>query len=241
MPDPQTAADLLVRAARTHGGSDNITVVIIDVVLGEDDADGAPAVAAAALSPDELEPATTDAETPEEAVEILSGPESLEPKRRDRRRAKRRARRSARGRRLITLRTIVFVVVLAAIVVGGLFAIKWYDTNSYFVQATGNELVIYQGRIGGFLWYHPVEKDRTGVTTADIPAYYVSAVEAGVEKGSVADALTYVSNLEQTLQNQCQQDPSRDPTGCASVGTSTSTSTTTAAPAKPAPPTTKAP
>ncbi len=93
MPDPQNAADLLVRAARTHGGSDNITVVIIDVVLGEDEADGAPAVAAAALSPDELEPATTDAESPEEAVEILSGPESLEPKRSDRRRAKRRARR----------------------------------------------------------------------------------------------------------------------------------------------------
>ncbi len=101
--------------------------------------------------------------------------------------------------------------------------------------------MIYQGRIGGFLWYHPVEKERTGVTTADIPACYVSALEAGVEKGSVANARTYVSNLEQTLQTQCQQDPSTDPTGCASVGTSTATSTSTTAPARPAPSTTKAP
>ncbi len=34
--DPREAADLLVRAARTHGGSDNITVIVIDVVVGED-------------------------------------------------------------------------------------------------------------------------------------------------------------------------------------------------------------
>ena len=29
--------DLLVQAARTHGGSDNITVVVIDVVVGDDE------------------------------------------------------------------------------------------------------------------------------------------------------------------------------------------------------------
>ena len=234
VPDPQTAADLLVRAARTHGGSDNITVVIIDVVVGEGEADGAPAVAAVAPDfGDKLAPETTDADAPEEAVESLPGPEALQPTRRDRRRAKRRARREARGRRLITLRTFVFVVVLTAIVVGGLYAIKWYDTNSYFVQANGNELVIYQGRIGGFLWYHPVVVQRTGVTTADVPANYLSAVQAGVEKASVADARNYVSNLVQT-QN-CQ----RDPTGCASG--SAPAPTTTTAPNRPAPSTTKAP
>ncbi len=234
VPDPQTAADLLVRAARTHGGSDNITVVIIDVVVGEGDANGTLAVAAVAPDfGDELEPESTDDEAPEEAVESLPGPEALQPTRRDRRRAKRRARRDARGRRLITLRTFVFVVVLAAIVVGGLYAIKWYDTNSYFVQADGNELVIYQGRIGGFLWYNPVVVERTGVTTADVPANYLPAVQSGVEKASVVDARNYVSNLVQT-QN-CQ----RAPAACGSG--STPTTTTTTAPARPAPSTTKAP
>ncbi|HXW38546.1 MAG TPA: Stp1/IreP family PP2C-type Ser/Thr phosphatase, partial [Acidimicrobiales bacterium] len=38
--DPREAADLLVRAARTHGGSDNITAVVVDVVVG-DASDGA--------------------------------------------------------------------------------------------------------------------------------------------------------------------------------------------------------
>ena len=138
---------------------------------------------------------------------------------------------------MITLRTFVFVVVLGAIVAGGLFALKWYDTNSYFVQANGNELVIYQGRIGGFLWYHPVEQQRTDVTTADIPAYYIPAVQAGVEKASVADAQTYVTNLVQT---QCQQNPSVNPLGCASAGTSTTTTAPSTSPNHP-PTTTKAP
>ncbi len=35
--DPHRAAQLLVQAARTHGGSDNVTVVVVDVVVGEDD------------------------------------------------------------------------------------------------------------------------------------------------------------------------------------------------------------
>jgi len=239
VPDPKTAADLLVRAARTHGGSDNITVVVIDVVVGEDDADNESAVAA--VTPDfqsELVPAGTDDGAPEEPVESLPGPEPLKPKWRDRRRAKRRARRAARGRRVVTVRMILFFVVLGAIVAGGLFALKWYDTNSYFVQAKGNELVIYQGRIGGFLWYHPVKDIATGVTTADIPAYYVPAVQAGVEKASVADAQTYVNNLVQT---QCQQNPTVNPLGCASAGTSTSTTTTAPARSGSAPTTTKAP
>ena len=45
--DPGKAAQLLVQAARTHGGSDNITAVVIDVVVGDAD-DSVPAVAAVA-------------------------------------------------------------------------------------------------------------------------------------------------------------------------------------------------
>ncbi len=46
VPDPREAAGLLVQAARTHGGSDNITVVVVDVVVGEEDDQSAPTVAA---------------------------------------------------------------------------------------------------------------------------------------------------------------------------------------------------
>ena len=42
--DPQTAAQLLVQAARDHGGSDNITAVLVDVIIGDSDDGSTPAV-----------------------------------------------------------------------------------------------------------------------------------------------------------------------------------------------------
>ena len=143
---------------------------VVDVVVGDGDS-SAPAVAAVAS---DFTPLTE----PEQAAAAAgavpypgSVPEDAGPSRRERRRARRRERRLARGRRLITFRTLLFVILLAAVVVGAFAAIRWYDINSYFVRAQGNELVIYQGRIGGLLWYHPreVPGGRTGVTTAASP------------------------------------------------------------------------
>jgi PPM family protein phosphatase len=211
--DPQQAATLLVQAARTHGGSDNITAVVIDVVVGEESDTSVPEVAAVAL--DFTHPVPTDPATSTAGDVPYPGavPDDPAPGRRERRRARRRERRLARGRRLITVRTLVFVILLAAVVVGAFAAVRWYDINSYFVKVTDNELVIYQGRIGGLLWYHPVVVERTGVTSADVPTSYVPNLVAGVEETSVANARAYVANLEQA--KLCQ----RNPTSCSASGT----------------------
>ena len=199
--DPAQAADLLVQAARTHGGSDNVTAVVVDVVVGEDGDDVVPAVAAVASDFARPEPPVDGA--PDDATPYPeSVAEEAPPSRRERRRAKRRERRLARGRRLITFRTLLFVVLVAAVIAGALYAVRWYDVNSYFVRADNNELVIYQGRIGGFLWYQPKVVDRTGVTTADVPATYRSDLIAGVEETSVADARNYISNLQNAMQSE---------------------------------------
>ncbi len=225
--DPKVAADLLVRAARTHGGSDNITAVVVDVVVGEDDEPDVPAVAAVAS--DFTMPAPGDAaatpgavsERPvEEDVELLPGPEVLKPKFRDRWRARRKARRAARGRRLITLRTVLFAVILGAIVFAAYFAVRWYDTNAYYVQVTNNELMIYHGRIGGGVLYKPVLVERTGVTTADIPSYAITQVTSGVQEDSRKAAQAYVDNLAATQREAvCTQTPTTP--GCPSTTTST--------------------
>jgi protein phosphatase len=231
VPDPQHAAELLVQAARTHGGSDNITVVVVDVVVGEEDDGSVPAVAAVAS--DFTRPSAPPqgfTQSSDQVVPLPPSPEP-EPSRRERRRAKRRAKRMARGRRLITVRTLLMVILVAAVLAGAYFAVRWYDTNSYFVGVDNNELVIYQGRIGGFLWYHPEELERTGVTTADVPAIYLQPLESGVQESSVASARLYVGNLVTT--KECQENPS-------SPSCSTPTASTVP-PATKAPPATTAP
>ena len=165
------------------------------MVVGDGDS-SAPAVAAVAPDFTPLTEPEPRARPRTPAVPYPgSVPEDAGPSRRERRRARRRERRLARGRRLITFRTLLFVILLAAVVVGVFAAVRWYDINSYFVRAQDNELVIYQGRIGGLLWYHPTEVERTGVTTADVPSSYVGALDAGVEETSVANARAYVHNL----------------------------------------------
>lgn len=217
--DPKRAAELLVQAARTHGGSDNITVIVVDVVVGEEEEEGTEAPAVAAVNADFGMPVSTDGEagTAPDVYPVSVDTEAL-PGRRERRKAKRRERRLARGRRLITVRTLIFVVVLVAAVVAAFAAIRWYDTNSYYVKVDNNELVIYQGRIGGFLWYHPTEVKRTGVTTADVPANYLHDLDSGVEETSVANAENYVASLKTA---KAQQGGSAPPTPTSTAAPST--------------------
>jgi serine/threonine protein phosphatase PrpC len=242
VPDPQVAADLMVRAARTHGGSDNITVVVIDVVVGEDDESDVPAVTAVAAdftSPasDGVAPAD-EADRPigtaDEPVALLPGPEPLKPGFRDRWKARRKARRAARGRRLITFRTVLFAVILAGIVYAAFYAVRWYDTNAYYVQVNNNELMIYHGRIGGGVLYKPVEVERTGFTTADVPPYTVPQLVTGVQESSLQAAQSYVANLVASQkQITCAQNPFTS--GCTTTPTTVpvgagSATTTTGAP-----------
>ncbi len=239
--DPQQAADDLVVAARAHGGSDNITTVVVDVVIGEEL--GEEDTAAGSTGPSGADPGAAGhaprgagahgATAPEAEGTAVTAADLLAPRagglrsalsstgvatavraprgvpeavpaapdasaaesRADRRAAKRRARRSARRRRLVTVRTMVFAVLVLAVLAGAYSAVRWFDTSSYFVGLDGKELVIYQGRIGGLLWYHPVAVERTGVTTADVDPTYVPVLRSGVEEPSVAAARTYVRNL----------------------------------------------
>jgi len=222
VPDPQVAADLLVRAARTHGGSDNITVVVVDVILGEDDEEDVPAVAAVAADfhSAAADPPGTSRSDLDDSVELLAGPEPLKPRWRDRYRARRKARRTARGRRLITIRALLFLAILGAIAFGAFYAVRWYDTNAYYVQAVNNELIVYHGRVGGGVLYKPVEVQRTGITTADVPPYTIPQLVAGVQQDSLKSAQSYVYGLVATQhQSACAQTPSA--AGCQTTTTTT--------------------
>lgn len=211
--DPREAAAELVAEAVRRGGNDNITAIVVDVV---DDDDALPAATdATSALPAVGEPLPPAPETTEEP------PKAKKP------RGERPKTRSP-----LTIRVVVFVLVLLIIVVAAVGAIIWYARSTYYVGLRGREIVIFQGRPGGVLGLDPTFKKDTGYSTADVLPAAVPALTAGQEESSEASATAYVQSLV---------DSYRQAQALAAPPTTTTTTLPTSTTTRPAaaPPTTK--
>jgi PPM family protein phosphatase len=238
--EPRAAAEKLVDLANEAGGNDNITAVVVDVLVGEgEDAAGTvsaevPAVAPAVIDgPGVVEghpAATEEAEAaPVEdnaatgtAVAMAELPETTTPGQPEERPPRRK------GPRRITFRVLLFLLLLAGLAVAAWLVIRFYIDDSYYVGLKHDEIVIFQGRPGGFLGFEPKVVRRTGVTTAQVEPIVLPALRAGVQEPTQAAADHYVSNLvaaECSLENP--------PASCATTTTVPATvHPTTTVPAK---------
>jgi PPM family protein phosphatase len=149
--DPGEAAEELVARARAAGGSDNITVVLIDVVDGASVAPGATGAAGSrptgpAGGDVTVHPAGRGADRGA-AAPVLVRPLARKDGPLHRRRKPEPeagqdaaavpgpagARPTVPRRRRVTMRVVVFVIVLVALVVAALVAVAAYARGSYFV------------------------------------------------------------------------------------------------------------
>jgi protein phosphatase len=212
-----------VAHARDAGGSDNITVVVVDV---EDDGDGpgragdlvASAVGATAsqaaaegtgagggAADAAGERSGADDPNPTPTHDSVLVPASQVGATADPRAAGSRVRVRGRSPR-VTLRVVIFIVALLAILAGIAAAVWWFGERSYFVGLQGNAVTIYKGRPGGLLWINPTVAQGTNLTTDNcppssgkicVPASAVPDLRAGKEEPSLAAAQQYVTNLTQ--------------------------------------------
>jgi protein phosphatase len=199
---PQEAADELVRIANVAGGRDNITVVVIDVLDDDDKARTASealagAAATTAGEPIPAAPPTEATLRPQPAVD---------------------AERPARPRR-VTWRSVLFVLVLLAIVAAVVGSVWWFGRNTFYVGVDGDRVTIFRGRPGGVLWLDPTVEQRTNLDVDDVPAARRRDVEQGRDADSLADARRYVANLREQAEERR-----------AASTTTTSTTSTTLAP-----------
>lgn len=218
--DPQEASEALVRMANEHGGNDNVTVVVLDVVVSDEHADGAgpavispvPEVGANGAPPIRdagAEEAEDEAGTvlPALSEDVAARPSPLaragiEPSPADRRSPQ--ARQDRQRTRRVTLRVLLFLVVLAALAAAAVAVVRWYVNSSYFVQMHRGQVVVYQGRRGGFLGIDPHPVWHTGIPADHIVEQpKLDQLNHGVEEPSLRAACNYVvqlTNEEQALQ-----------------------------------------
>jgi protein phosphatase len=222
--DPRAAAERLVALANDSGGNDNITAVVVDVLVGETAATADDLTGAVALTDVR---AAGEVVPPAEAAAIPDGADTGAGKPDKKVRAKRR------GPRRITFRVLLFLILLGGVAYGAWWVIKVYVGDSYFVGLQKNQLVIYQGRPGGFLGLDPKIVTHTGVTTAQVGSVVVPALRSGVQEPTRTAADKYVSRL---VAAQCSLE--NPPPTCA---TATTTTTTTTVPVVPTTVTTAVP
>jgi protein phosphatase len=102
----------------------------------------------------------------------------------------------SRGERIITARVVLFAILLLGLLGGVAGVIGWYVENAYYVGLSKGEVVVYHGRIGGLLWFHPSVVDRTGIFVQQIIPPLVPTLRNGVQETTLQAAEGYVSVLK---------------------------------------------
>jgi PPM family protein phosphatase len=196
-PDPSEAAKELVELANSRGGSDNVTVVVVDVQSNEQSPDTLIIVPgpASSASPESSSPPSSSPQIADQPpADDGNGSEAAPPEA-----SKAVASHSAPARngspRRLNFRVVGFVVALCLVIGAAIASVAWYARSSYFVGLAGGRIAIYQGRPGGVLWFKPTLSDRTSYSSGSVLSYNLQALKSGQLEPSLGQAHQYVSNL----------------------------------------------
>jgi protein phosphatase len=182
-PDPQRAAEALVKAANERGGVDNTTVIVIAVDDGEPPA---PATAETrhdtVLAPAGAPEGPPSTASPAEARSAIARPQRA------------RARRSPRR----WGRIAVVVGAVAVVLVAGLIGLRTYLDSQWYVGVANGHVAIYEGipaEIVGFQLHHVVVETTTSAAEAEQLAVYRTHLTDGITAQSRADAEQIVAQI----------------------------------------------
>lgn len=130
-------------------------------------------------------------------------------------------RESARlPRRILTVRTLAFVLLLLLVVAGAVASVEIYAARSWFVTVRGTNLVVEQGQPGGVLWIRPKTVEVSGITTAHVEPYHLAKLRAGIPVANLAAANQLLTDLRAEYQSLHPA-----PTGSAPAGTGSASTT----------------
>jgi protein phosphatase len=205
--DPDEVAHRLVTAAVDHGGRDNVTIVILDIVEPSIDDESSPHDAAAlpdddtedatgaiGSSPgDEIDPSLDDADSDEDLVVDADDETSTETTTAVATSDEGHSPISTTRRRI--RRGLIAVAVTAILVGIAMGSMAWYARSGYFVDVDDNEVVVFQGRDTAIWWFEPTRERTTGVRVDDMNLADLERIAQRPRFDSIDDAVAFVAGL----------------------------------------------
>ena len=183
--DPQEAAQRLIEQANEAGGRDNITVIVLDVLEGDDPPDPTQEIDVVPMWADDVDPTPAGSI----AVDADGVPAvDLDPSTPDT--AAKRTKRRDRGPR----RFIVGLLAAAALV--AIFAVfAAWARDGYFLEFNDDDIVtINRGRTNGALWFEPTE-ENTGPPRSILTEDSANLIDARPRFDSLTDAAAFINDL----------------------------------------------
>ena len=198
--DPQMLAEVLVEMANRHGGRDNTTVVVVDVLAGAEPPDPTdelsfdPAWAEGVEEPagwgddnepiglTPVEPTTVEPTTVMAAVVAepsVAAETPAAPKQR---------------RRRLTIGTFAFVFALGLIGTITLTLVAVHARSGYFVGFDGDAVVVYQGQQDKLLWFDPTVKASSTKKRQDLDQTMIDVINSKPTFSSSEQAASFIAN-----------------------------------------------
>jgi len=235
--DPQDATDSLITQANEAGGRDNVTVIVLDVLDGDDPPDPTQEIDLTPTWADDPDVDLDDIERIEagdlngsdaDPTDEVAATAGRKLRRRDRREAKERAKQAVAATTVVTsqadatdeagsaeaeaetetdaapaptrkrrLAKAIAIFVLLAVLVTAFVSTAAWARRGFFVDFNNNDqVVLYQGRPGGFLWIDPTVEATGAATRDELTDASVALVEAQPTFSSLSDATLFIRGLE---------------------------------------------
>jgi len=182
--DPQRAADLLVEQANAAGGRDNVTVIVIDVLEGDDPPDPTAEVDVVPLWAD----GAADP-TPAGTLELDADPTMPPPTDAV---VAANAGASKRGRRSNVRRFAIGFGVAAALIVAFVVVSVWARTGYFVAFDDDDQAIIYQGRPGGVLWIEPTAENEVGPSRDELEPDVAAEIDDKPRFDSADEAAEFI-------------------------------------------------
>ncbi len=193
--DPQSAAEDLVSRACAAGGRDNVTVVVVDIAQADsvDDVPDDRVTDTRKALPDGIfeghhvaDPPAADAD---DANPDYPNPDDPNPD---------DIVLPPVGK-VFTWRLAAFVVAVLMVLVALVGSLAVYARSTYYVGVEGQEIVIYQGRPGGVLWFDATLETRSGLLVGALEPHDAELVLDGLEFDNLEDAEAHIEDLREQL------------------------------------------